>query len=108
MNMDVSFNVLTVVFFAGVYWHTLRNHDKQIDEIKQNFNTTVEKIENSFNDKFRDFKNIVDEHFKRVEKKQDFHNKVIERTYILERRTDVQEEQIKVANHRIEDLERRG
>ncbi|MBP3781767.1 MAG: hypothetical protein J6I68_00805 [Butyrivibrio sp.] len=37
----------------------------------------------------------------RVEK----HNNVIERTYKLEQRVAVQEEQIKVANHRIEDLE---
>lgn len=34
------------------------------------------------------------------------HNNTIERTFELERRMDVQEEQIKVANHRIEDLER--
>lgn len=40
----------------------------------------------------------------RVEK----HNNVIERTYKLEELTAVQEEQIKVANHRIEDLERRN
>lgn len=37
----------------------------------------------------------------RVEK----HNNVIERTYKLEELTAVQTEQIKVANHRIEDLE---
>ena len=37
----------------------------------------------------------------RVEK----HNNVIERTYKLEELTAVQEEQIKVANHRIDDLE---
>lgn len=40
-----------------------------------------------------------------IEKKQDKHNDVINRTYRLESRTDVQEEQIKVINHRIEDLE---
>ena len=40
-----------------------------------------------------------------IEKKQDKHNSVVERTYLLESRTDVQEEQIKVINHRIEDLE---
>ena len=42
-----------------------------------------------------------------LEKKQDKHNNLIERTYKLEERTSVQEEQIKVANHRIEDLERK-
>lgn len=36
------------------------------------------------------------------------HNNVIERTYKLEELTALQEEKIKVANHRIEDLEREG
>ena len=36
----------------------------------------------------------------------DRHNKMVERTYALERRMDVQEEKSKVANHRIDDLER--
>lgn len=36
------------------------------------------------------------------------HNKLVERTYVLERRADVHEEQIKVANHRIGDLEKKG
>ena len=44
----------------------------------------------------------LDELTKRVDR----HNNVIERTYKLEELTAVQEEQIKVANHRIEDLER--
>ena len=44
----------------------------------------------------------LDELTKRVDK----HNQVIERTYKLEELTAVQEEQIKVANHRIEDLEK--
>lgn len=41
-------------------------------------------------------------------KRVDKHNNTIERTYDLERRMDVQEEQIRVENHRIEDLERKG
>ncbi len=40
-----------------------------------------------------------------LEKKVDKHNSVVERTYALERRADVFAEQIKVANHRIGDLE---
>lgn len=34
------------------------------------------------------------------------HNQVVERTYKLEESQSVMQEQIKVANHRIEDLER--
>ena len=40
-----------------------------------------------------------------LEKKVDKHNEVIDRTYALEKRTAVTEEQIKVANHRIDSLE---
>jgi uncharacterized coiled-coil protein SlyX len=40
-----------------------------------------------------------------LEKKVDKHNSVIERTYALEEKDAVQEEQLKVINHRITDLE---
>ena len=43
----------------------------------------------------------IEELSKRVEK----HNNVVERTYRLEETVALQEERIKVANHRIEDLE---
>lgn len=36
------------------------------------------------------------------------HNNVIERTYELEKRMEVQEEKMKVANHRIGDMEKVG
>lgn len=35
------------------------------------------------------------------------HNQMVERTYELERRVDVLDEKSKVANHRIDDLERK-
>lgn len=40
-----------------------------------------------------------------LEKKVDKHNNLIERTYKLEQRAAVIDEEIKVANHRIDDLE---
>ena len=40
-----------------------------------------------------------------LEKRVQAHNNLIERTYKLEERNEMQEEKIKVANHRIEDLE---
>lgn len=43
----------------------------------------------------------------RLEKKQDKHNRVIERTYKLEDRANLMEEKMKVANHRIDDLEKK-
>lgn len=40
-----------------------------------------------------------------LEKKVDKHNQVIERVYALEKKSAVVDEEIKVANHRIADLE---
>ena len=40
-----------------------------------------------------------------LEKKQDKHNELIERMFIVEDRCNVLDEKIKVANHRLDDLE---
>lgn len=40
-----------------------------------------------------------------LEKKVEKHNNVVERVYILEKHEAVVDEEIKVANHRIDDLE---
>ncbi len=40
-----------------------------------------------------------------LEQRVQAHNNLIERTYKLEERTELQEEKIKVANHRIDNLE---
>ena len=43
-----------------------------------------------------------------LEKKVEKHNNIIERVYKLEQHNAVQDEEIKVANHRISDLEKKG
>lgn len=43
-----------------------------------------------------------------LEKKQDKHNTLIERMYKVEDRLNVDEEKIRVANHRIKDLEEKN
>lgn len=43
-----------------------------------------------------------------LEKKVEKHNSVVERQYDIEKITAVLSEEIKVANHRIEDLEKGG
>ena len=40
-----------------------------------------------------------------LEKKVEKHNRVVERVYLLEKHEAVIDEEIKVANHRIDDLE---
>lgn len=43
---------------------------------------------------------------KELEKKVHQHNNLIERTYCLEKRCDLADEKMKVANHRLDDLEK--
>lgn len=48
---------------------------------------------------------LIEYRLQELEKKQDKHNQVIERTYALEDKTNILEVQMKVADHRIADLE---
>lgn len=49
--------------------------------------------------------NLINYKLEELTKRVDKHNNVIERTYKLEEKTAIQEEQIRVVNHRIADLE---
>lgn len=51
---------------------------------------------------------MIDYKLTELTKRVDKHNNIVERTYHLEEQTALQEEKIKVANHRIEDLERKA
>ena len=51
---------------------------------------------------------LIDYKLDELTKRVDKHNNVVERTYKLEEQTALQEEKIKVANHRIDDLEKAG
>lgn len=51
---------------------------------------------------------LVEYRLSELEKKVDKHNNLVERTYHLEEKGVVFEEQIKAANRRIDDLERKG
>lgn len=48
---------------------------------------------------------LMNYRIEQLEKKVDKHNQVIDRVYNLERHDAVFDEEIKVANHRIDDLE---
>lgn len=48
---------------------------------------------------------LISYRLEQLEQKVNQHNSVIERTYKLEKQESIVEEQIKVINHRIEDLE---
>ena len=49
---------------------------------------------------------LVTYRLEQLEKKVELHNNLVERMYKVEEQTGIQEEKIKVANHRIDDLEK--
>lgn len=55
--------------------------------------------------KLEGFQKLVNFRFDEQEKRLDAHNNFITRVYELERKDGIKEEQIKVANNRIKDLE---
>lgn len=55
--------------------------------------------------KLEGFKELINHRFNEQDKRLDAHNNFITRVYDLESKDKVKEEQIKVANNRIKDLE---
>ena len=49
---------------------------------------------------------LTQSRIEQLEKKVAAHNNLIDRTYKLEEHAEIQDEKIRVANHRIEDLEK--
>jgi len=49
---------------------------------------------------------LVEYRLKQLEEKVQAHNNLVERMYEAEDRLNIQDEKLKVANHRIDDLER--
>lgn len=49
--------------------------------------------------------NLIVYRLEQLEKKQDLHNNAVARLYEVERKLGIDEERIRVANHRIDDLE---
>lgn len=86
--------IITAVISAGVTLAVcLINNFFQARATERKHNETIALIEYK-----------LDELTKRVDK----HNNVVERTYELEKHVEIDEEKLKVMNHRIQNLEREG
>lgn len=80
----------------------LNNHKKEIDKSFRDLQDEVSSVNATVQTQVA----LIDTKLETLSDRVERHNNVIERTYKLERDTSVMEEQIKVANHRIEDLEK--
>lgn len=87
MSAEIWVAIITGAFtFAGVIVTVIWGNKKNEKNAKQQTELTLYRID-------------------KLEEKVNKHNQVIERTYLIEKRLDVDEEKIKVANRRIGDLE---
>lgn len=104
------------------------SHSQQLEETKNSINATLNQHRQEYlsqigavADSLKDMEDsitnmkavyqqtvaVVDLKIEALEKAQNKHNNLIERTYKLEQDNVLQTEQIKVANHRIDDLEKK-
>lgn len=78
---------VALITLAGVIITVVVGNQSTKKNIKSNADLTIYRID-------------------QLEKKVEKHNQVVERVYILEKKDAVEEEEIKVINHRIADLEK--
>lgn len=83
-----------------------RDKSKREQEKEQQQAELKTQLEEIITNQIRSEIEIVKYQISELAKHVDKHNNVIERTYELEKRTELQEEKIKVANHRLSDLEK--
>ena len=88
MNITIISSLISALAALGVC--LINNHYTRVQQDKKNEATI----------------SLVTYRLEQLEKKVDKHNNLIERTYKLEESHAVMDEQIKVANHRISDLEK--
>lgn len=79
--------LVAVISLAGVVYTSRKQHSSTISEVTTQIALMRKDIEN-------------------LDEKVQKHNGVIERTYALENAVSILDEQVKVANHRISDLEK--
>ena len=96
----IVINLLTVAFFAGVFFQTQKQLKDAILQIESQFSKKVQELKDDFQEKISHLRQDFHEKFIRVEQKQDKHNNLIERMALCEAST-------KSAHKREDDLTER-
>lgn len=78
----------------------INNHYQQ-----QRFEAQVQQQREESEQKHNETISLIDYKLEQLTKKVDLHNNAVERLYIVEKKQEVDEEKIRVVNHRIDDLE---
>ena len=95
--VSIGINLLTLAFFAGVFFQTQKQLKEAIEKIETGFEKKIQELKDDFLEKINDLKQNFHDKFESVEKKQDKHNNLIERMALCEAST-------KSAHKRIDDI----
>ena len=87
--MDATIISALIAAGAAIVVCMVNNH-YQHEEVKKKHDETI---------------TLIDYRLQQLEKKVDLHNNAVERLYTVERKLGIDEEKLKVCNHRIDDLE---
>ena len=117
LNTIISSVISLVVAFGTWHISMKKDREKQMDEVKDMLMDHREEYLKGIRDVQDDVSQvqstvqsqigIIEFEIKTLSERVEKHNGVIERTVQLEKESALHTEQIKVANHRIEDLERK-
>ena len=92
--------ITSLITLIGVLYTTRSAHDKTITEVKTQLDLTTQELRMTNEGIKKDIQSL--------ERKQDKHNSLIERMYCAEKTIELIEERQKVANHRLDDLEKQA
>lgn len=93
-----------LISVAGALVVCLINNHYQQQRFEEQQKTAAEEV----NRKHDETIHMIEYKLDQLTKKVELHNNAVERIYILEKGMAITDEKMRVANHRIEDLERGG
>ena len=85
------------------YIKSIKNIEDSITEMQGTYQQTVAIVEL----KIENLEKSNTKHLEQLKEAQNKHNNLMERTFLLEKNSAVHDQMIKVANHRIDDIEKR-
>jgi len=100
MQVNITINIITIAFFAGIWWQSQKNLKEENNSLKKFVTDKFIETRKDVSDKLNDWKEYFKERFKSVETKQDKHNCLIERMVVVE-------QSVKSSHHRADDLTER-
>lgn len=98
--------VTTLLVSIGTWHVTMRQYREKNAKMVDDAIDSIKDSVTAYNADIQQHLAVIDLKIETLSNRVDKHNQVVERTTVLERDVAVQTEQIKVANHRIDDLEK--